>query len=467
MMRKVIYLNLVIVSFIIMGLEMTATRFIAPTFGNTVYTWGIIITVFLIGSSIGYVLGGWIADQNEYLKILLVLYLVSMFFISFIPVVKDMFFPLLNSFSSEFGTSLGVILLYFIPNLLLSSIIPILMKVGLENEISGTIIGKLHSSSAIGSVLGTVVTTFWIIPYTNINSVISILVFILFIGFLAYFHKNKVGHRTMLLLPILIVIFPFYSANNIKPNVIYHSTSLYHDIYVYELNDEKNDSRYRYLTFGNKDTIQGKMNVNNPDQLVLNYSQDIWDLSNEYKDNSKNVFIVGHGIGSIVKKFETEGKKVKVAEIDKTVLEVSREYFQYNGNSVIIGDGRKILNDEKMKSDIIFLDAYNNTTQIPFHLVTKEFFKLTESKLKQDGVLLVNAIGKPKGDEFINSLYSTLGSVYPYVKIFGRLEQGQQNLYFLASNTPLKESEIERLRELRIAKGEVILDTDTKLKELN
>ena len=62
-MSKKIYFNLLIVSFVIMGLEMTATRLIAPTFGNTVYTWGIVISVFLVASSVGYMVGGYIIVQ--------------------------------------------------------------------------------------------------------------------------------------------------------------------------------------------------------------------------------------------------------------------------------------------------------------------------------------------------------------------------------------------------------------------
>lgn len=58
-MKRVVFFKLFVISFFIMGLEMTATRLIAPTFGNAVYTWGIIISVFLIGSSGGDITGGY------------------------------------------------------------------------------------------------------------------------------------------------------------------------------------------------------------------------------------------------------------------------------------------------------------------------------------------------------------------------------------------------------------------------
>jgi len=52
-MGFIIYLILFLLSFVFMGLEIAAVRIITPYFGNSVYTWGSIITVFLMGSSVG------------------------------------------------------------------------------------------------------------------------------------------------------------------------------------------------------------------------------------------------------------------------------------------------------------------------------------------------------------------------------------------------------------------------------
>ncbi|WP_394237617.1 hypothetical protein [Niallia oryzisoli] len=80
--------------------------------------------------------------------------------------------------------------------------------------------------------------------------------------------------------------------------------------------------------------------------------------------------MIGQGIGTLTRKFEQENKKVKVAEIDRGVLEGSQNYFQYKGNSVEIGDGTEILKERTDKKDVIVLDAYNKTYQIPFHLIS-------------------------------------------------------------------------------------------------
>jgi hypothetical protein len=44
--------------FVTMALEMLIGRTLIPYLGGTIYTWGALISVFLIGMTIGYVIGG-------------------------------------------------------------------------------------------------------------------------------------------------------------------------------------------------------------------------------------------------------------------------------------------------------------------------------------------------------------------------------------------------------------------------
>lgn len=178
--------------------------------------------------------------------------------------------------------------------------------------------------------------------------------------------------------------------------------------------------------------------------------------------------MIGHGIGSLTRQFENEIEEVKVAELDKEVLEVSREYFQYDGDSVEIGDGRKILQETSRSFDAIVIDAYHNTNMIPFHLLTKEFFALTEEKLQQEGILIINAIGRPADDLVIESMDTTLKSVFTEVQILAEDERSEwQNLLIIASNKPLTSNTIKGLTPVKVKGGELLLDEDTKLRNLN
>ncbi|WP_132011409.1 fused MFS/spermidine synthase [Mesobacillus foraminis] len=468
-MQKRVYLNLFIVSFVLMGLEMTATRLIAPSFGNTVYTWGIVISVFLIGSSIGYMIGGFLADRSSGSQWMFWLYLLGMLLIGMIPVIKNSVFPFLEVLTSVLGTTVGVLILYFIPNILFSIIATMLMKDGLEEVVTGKVIGNLHTSSALGSVLGTLVTTFLLIPFTDIHTVIATLVGMLFVAFLIYFYLHKKIKILLLFLPTISVLLPFVPDNLSSFGLLYEETSLYHDIQVYETDEfEGVPGEYRYLTFGNDDTIQGIMNMEAPETLLLEYTQHIWEVVDSFAANSDRIFMVGHGIGSLTSKFESEIEEVRVAELDKGVLEASKKYFLYKGNSVEIGDGRKILQEQSKLFDVIVLDAYHDTRQIPFHLITQEFFTLTKEKLQDDGLLVINAIGRPKDDLLIESMYTTIKSVYQEMYILAERDEDElQNLIFIGANDPLDMKKIEGLNDVEVKEGELILDGNTKLMNLN
>ena len=49
--------------FVTMALEMLIGRTFIPFFGGTIYTWGALISVFLTGMTLGYMLGGKAADR--------------------------------------------------------------------------------------------------------------------------------------------------------------------------------------------------------------------------------------------------------------------------------------------------------------------------------------------------------------------------------------------------------------------
>ena len=48
---------------VLMGLEIAGSRVLAPHFGNSVFVWGSLISVFLLALSVGYVFGGRLADR--------------------------------------------------------------------------------------------------------------------------------------------------------------------------------------------------------------------------------------------------------------------------------------------------------------------------------------------------------------------------------------------------------------------
>jgi len=84
-MKKRIDFTVFICGAILMTLEITGGRLLTPTYGASVYVWGSIIGLFLIGLSTGYYFGGKLSDKYPHLNVLSLIMTLSAFFIFIIP----------------------------------------------------------------------------------------------------------------------------------------------------------------------------------------------------------------------------------------------------------------------------------------------------------------------------------------------------------------------------------------------
>ncbi|MDN3015360.1 fused MFS/spermidine synthase [Paenibacillus sp. BSR1-1] len=223
-----------------------------------------------------------------------------------------------------------------------------------------------------------------------------------------------------------------------RSTLIYKTSSSYQTIYVTERNEfDGMRGKFRMLQFSS-DAVQGIINLEQPQLLVASGYRIVVDLIDHYAFHFQNGFIIGHGIGTISSYYSN--KHLFTAEIDPLVVEVSKKYFGHTGKNVELGDGQALLKTQKAQSqDIIFLDAFSGS-EIPLHLTTKEFFSLTNDKLSDKGIFIMNYIGKIKNDELFHTLYSTISSIYPSVKLFVTepMKRSNQNIFFVASRRVLE-----------------------------
>ncbi len=160
---------------IVMSFEILGSRVLAPNFGSSVFVWGSLISVFLAGLSAGYYLGGRLADLNPSSKKL------SLIIIA--PGILFLMFPLYNAPISDwiFAKDLGVRLsplvastvLFLIPSIFLGIVSPYTAKLMICSlHTSGKTIGTLYALSTFGSIIGTLVTSFYLITLAGVNALI-------------------------------------------------------------------------------------------------------------------------------------------------------------------------------------------------------------------------------------------------------------------------------------------------------
>jgi spermidine synthase len=246
-------------------------------------------------------------------------------------------------------------------------------------------------------------------------------------------------------------------------HLLFKEFSNNHEIMVYdttELYGEK--GKFRVMQFSNK-AIQGAMDLNNPERIVFEYPRAIIHLM-EFNDPSfEDVFIIGHGIGTIAGHFSD--KRFKIAEIDNKVVELSKMCFGYNQNNVIVGDGRHILESEQPHIyDYIILDAFTGKGT-PKHLTSKEFFRITREKLDSEGSIILNLIGKGESDKLINAIHTTLSGEYAYIKSFSLPSEGVtdiQNIIIIGRKKPIafQLRNMAGFIEIELGQGHIIMDSD-------
>lgn len=160
---------------IVMSYEILGSRVLAPNFGNSVFVWGSLISVFLAGLSSGYYLGGKFADINPSVRKLALLIV--------LPGLLMLGFPFYGNQISDwiFIKDLGIrlsplmasLVLFFIPSVFLGMVSPYTVKLMICSlHTSGTTVGTLYAISTFGSIVGTLFTSFYLITVAGVKILI-------------------------------------------------------------------------------------------------------------------------------------------------------------------------------------------------------------------------------------------------------------------------------------------------------
>lgn len=168
-----------------MSIELLGGRILAPWFGSSIYIWGSIITIFMLSLSVGYLLGGrWSLDKPN-------LFRHGLFFITsavallplilFSEVVMESVF--LRIEDPRYGSLLVSALLFFLPTAILGMIAPYSIRLLVNtHQQSGRVAGFLYFVSTLGSALGTLATSFYLVLYFEVDEILISLSVVLLIS---------------------------------------------------------------------------------------------------------------------------------------------------------------------------------------------------------------------------------------------------------------------------------------------
>ena len=161
--------------FYVMLVELLGGRFIAPYFGSSVYVWGSVIFVFMVGLAIGYLLGGIYSRHNPSVArlcgILMVSATATLPMLLFGESLLDFVFS--NIIDPRGGSLIACVLLYFVPTIFAGMVSPYAIRIIIQNrESSGYDAGYLYFVSTIGSAAGTLLTAFYFVLWFEVSTIL-------------------------------------------------------------------------------------------------------------------------------------------------------------------------------------------------------------------------------------------------------------------------------------------------------
>ncbi|MEM9775110.1 MAG: fused MFS/spermidine synthase [Chloroflexota bacterium] len=422
--KRLLYFTVFIGGMSTLAIEFTISRILQTVYGTSNIVWANVIGLVLFFLTVGYFLGGRLADRRPESRIFFSLITLAGF--------SSIFFLLLSSFlvkqtatalatfnsSVIIGSFVGVIIGLAIPITLLGMVSPFAIRLAVTTvEQAGRISGQIYAISTLGSLLGTWLPVLIVIPLAGSRMTAIIFGGILFaLGLFGLWYSNGRLDLAALIFVLIPAVWAFGFGNlTDRGDAIYETESAYNYIQVirrdpcnYLLLNEGAAFHSFYCDDGSLPAVSVWSSMlagpyfYPPDQF----------------NSPKNMLVIGLAGGTVPQQFLRIFPDLAVIGIepDPAIIEVGQTYFALSDPRIqpIVGDGRFELNQINKQFDVITIDAYK-VPYIPWHLTTVEFFEEVSTKLTDRGIVAINVGRVPNDRRLVEALTATLETVFPTV----------------------------------------------------
>jgi len=431
----------------VMIYELVGTRVLAPYLGTSTYIWTSLIGVILGSLSAGYWIGGRIADRkSDEITFAGIIFLAA----SLIGIsigIKDFLLSIieLKIHDDRIGALLASLVLFAPASLLLGMVSPYAVKLrAAALDKIGAHVGELYALSTIGSIFGTFLAGFYLIPRFGTNLILVMLTVTLSAVAVLSLSRGMIVQKSVMCLYCFIILYggkKLTDRFDTRPPLVDTDTE-YSRVQIsdeYILDGQMGRwSDVRVMKLGN--VINSGVYLDNP-ELFLPYTR-FFRLVQHFRPETKNALMIGGGALVYPRDFlrNFPAARMDVVEIDSRLTQLAHQYFGFRADSrlqLIHQDGRTYLNRTLKRYDAIFCDAFSSYS-IPYQLTTRESVSRMHRLLEEGGVVLVNVISAIEGDrgKFLRAEYATFKSVFPQVYLFpnSSSENGQlvQNIMLVA-----------------------------------
>ena len=434
---------------LVMIYEIIGSRIVSPFIGTSTYVWTSLIGVILGALSLGYWIGGTMADKKPKASILASAIFTAGALVSLTILTRDPILALIAEapIPLEVKSMLAAILLFAPASVALGFVIPYAVKLRTTSLAdSGKTVGRLYALSTIGSIAGTFAAGFILIPFAGSIRTLYLIAALLFLIalLLAPFTASRANIGAMVLFGVAVAGSELADYAQFRLAALNDIDTEYNRIRIFETTDPENLRPLRVMMI-DPYFVQSAIYLDGDDP-ALKYSR-FYHLARHYNPDFASALMIGGAGYTFPREFLRTYPRASmdVVEIDPGMTRAARKFFGLVDDPrlrIYHQDGRMFINSGAAESyDVVFMDAFSSLFSVPYHLTTIEAVRQIHSILKSDGVVIFNLGSALTGDSgrFFQAEFATYRAVFPDVLVFQvnakRAPEELQNLIIVARKT--------------------------------
>ena len=470
-----VYTTIALSGLTALGSEVVWTRILSLHFGATVYTFSLILAVFLVGLGIGSTAGAITArDSTSPRRALGWCQLgicAAMAWAAYMNTESLPYWPTNPSISTSpwYTLQLDLVRAFWVvlPGAVLwgASFPLALGAVASTDQDSARLAGGVYAANTVGAIVGSLVVSFLFVPWIGTSHSQQVLIVVSAISALLMLEPSYAGAavdgkkswnvgatallagamvvagllaRSVHPLPGLLVAYGRYAATRIgQADIIYSGEGLNATVAVSQLSNG-------VLNYHNAGKVQAS---SEPQDMRL--QRMLGHLTTLIPSNPKRVVVIGCGAGvtagavSIDPALEQE----TIAEIEPLVPKVVSTYFAEHNFDVVrnpkvrihIDDARNYLQTTDEKFDAVTSDPLDPWVKGAAMLYTKEFFEEVRRHLNPGGAVTLFVQLYESNTAAVKSEIATFLDVFPNGVVWGNTNEGRgYDLVLLGTVDPVK-----------------------------
>jgi len=455
-----VYVAIGISGFTALSSEVIWTRLLSLLFGATVYTFSLILAVFLLGLGIGSSIGSTIAARITRPRLALgwcqLLLCAAIAWTAYMLTQSLPYWPINPSISTDpwFNFQLDFVRCLWAvlpPAILWGASFPLaLASVATGGKDPGRLVGGVYAANTLGAIIGSVTASLLLVVWLGSQRAQQVLVIVSAVSALLMFESAAADAetrkmprfqfantlllaaamggavllaRTIHPIPAVLVAYGRYAATRIgEGDIFYVGEGWNASVAVSRLSNG-------VLNYHNAGKVQAS---SEPQDMRL--QRMLGHMTTLIPKNPESVLVIGCGAGVTAGAVSVDPnvKRLTIAEIEPLVPRVVSRYFaQHNFDvvanpktHVVIDDARHYLLTTREKFDAITSDPLDPWVKGAAMLYTKEFFETAKDHLKPGGAVTLFVQLYESNTAAVKSEIATFLSVFPGGVVWGNTNNG-------------------------------------------